>query len=292
MTAQKNSMRDRYKQTRASVRTSRRRRWAPTPIEPQIVARVAARALSEASVVIEPGSSPALKQLPSVAVVICVWDRIDRTTNLLRALAESNGVRADVYLWNNRVDAAARLTEHLVSCPDTLPRVSLATSQLNIGGFGRFYWARSLANTYRSVVFIDDDQLVDGFSLKTLVDEWTPETIRSVWAYKFGNRFDYWYRTQVEPGDRAMYVGTGGMVADAAIFCDDGLFDCPPRYWFMEDLWLSHYAETVCGWRLFRSAAEIGVLLDGKDQYHSLVHAKNEFYRELNKDGRWFGMSR
>jgi hypothetical protein len=55
---------------------------------------------------------------------------------------------------------------------------------------------------------------------------------------------------------------------------------------------LSHYAETVRGWRLFRSEAEIGMLLDGKDQYHSLVHAKNEFYRELNKDGRWFDMSR
>jgi hypothetical protein len=285
-------MRDRYMQTRASVRSHRHRRWSPTPIEPRLVARVAAHALSEATVVIESAPNSALEQLPSVAVVICVWDRIDRVTNLLRGLAESNGVRADVYLWNNRVDAAAHLTERLEQCVDALPRVSLATSQLNIGGFGRFYWARSLARDHRSVVFIDDDQLVDRFSLKALVDEWTPETIWSVWAYKFGNRFEYWDRTQVEPGDRAMYVGTGGMVADSTIFRDEGLFDCPARYWFMEDLWLSHYAEMACGWRLFRSAAEIGMLLDGKDQYHALVHAKNEFYRELNKDRRWFGMPR
>jgi hypothetical protein len=147
-------MRDRYKQMRASVRTRRHRRWSPIPIEPQLVERVAARALSEATVVIESAPDSAVEQLPSVAVVICVWDRIDRTTNLLRGLAESNGVRADVYLWNNRADAAARLTEGLMSCPDSLPRVSLATSQLNIGGFGRFYWARSLAKDYRSVLFI------------------------------------------------------------------------------------------------------------------------------------------
>ena|GEM_PF-1669149 len=292
VTGRKNSMRDRYKQTRASVRTIRYGGWASTPIEPHLVAEVAARALSEATVVIESAPDSTAEQLPSVAVVMCVWNRIDRTTNLLRGLAESKGVRADVYLWNNSADAAAGLTEDLLSCPDALPRVTLATSELNIGGFGRFHWARSLAKDYRSVVFIDDDQLVDPFSLKALVDEWMPHTLRSVWAYKFGNRFDYWYRTQVGPGDRAMYAGTGGMVADSTIFCDEGLFDCPPRYWFIEDLWLSHYAETVRGWPIFRSEAEIGMLLDGKDQYHSLVHAKNEFYRELNKDGRWFDMSR
>ena len=61
------------------------------------------------------------------------------------------------------------------------------------------------------------------------------------------------------------YVGTGGMVADTGVFTDDALFACPPRYWFMEDIWLSYYARAVRGWQLYRSSAEIGMIHDEKN---------------------------
>jgi hypothetical protein len=85
----------------------------------------------------------------------------------------------------------------------------------------------------------------------------------------------------------AKYLGTGGMIADSSIFTDDALFRCPGKYWFIEDVWLSYFAAAVHGWRLYRSHAEIGLMLDDLGQTRRLSELKNAFFRHLNKDPRW-----
>lgn len=275
-----------YARLRAGVSTFYRKGWTSPQLDPHLVEQAAAQALSSAVVVID-GPTDTAEDLLTVPVVMCVWNRLGRTKKVLRAIAQSRGISAEVYLWNNRADAIDEIVDDLRSCPDPPPRTILATSDPNIGGFGRFYWARELASACPFVVFVDDDQVLDHFALRDLVSEWKPATIRSIWAYEFKNRFQYWHRQEVDKGAPATYVGTGGMVVDTAIFTDQALFECPVRYWFMEDIWLSYYAQTARGWGLYRSTAEIGTVEDGLGQYRALKAGKHEFYRELNKDGRW-----
>lgn len=229
---------------------------------------------------------------PRIPVVMCLWDRLDRLPKTLRSLQHSLGVRADVYLWNNRGAAADRVLRDVrrsceSSSAGSAPRVTVATSEVNIGGFGRFYWARELAARHPFVVFLDDDQMLDAFSLGELAAEATPRAMRAVWAYRFESRTHYWRRRQVGPGEPAQYLGTGGMVADSSVFLDDAVFGCPPRYWFVEDLWLSYVARAKLGWSLRRSRAEIGMIFDGKNQLRDLRQTKDEFFRMLAQDPRW-----
>jgi hypothetical protein len=228
---------------------------------------------------------------PRLPVVMCVWDRLDRLPRTLRSIQHSVGVRAEIFLWNNRSAEADRVLRDAraacASSSDTGTRVTVATSAVNIGGFGRFYWARRLAARRPFVVFLDDDQMLDPFSLAELAAEARPRALRAVWAYRFENRTEYWRRSQVRPGEPAHYLGTGGMVADTSIFLDDAVFGCPAPYWFIEDLWLSHYAHAELGWSLRRSHAEIGMIFDGRNQYRALRQAKDDFYRLLAQDPRW-----
>jgi hypothetical protein len=224
---------------------------------------------------------------PVVPVVMCVWNRLDRVVKVLRTVEQSLDVRAEVYLWNNRFDAGAELAAELQANAACIPRTTVANCAVNIGGFGRFYWARELAVHHPFVVFIDDDQVLDPFALRTLVDEHRARTLHAVWAFRFKNRSDYWSRQHLAGGAEAKYLGTGGMIADSSIFADDALFRCPGKYWFIEDVWLSYFAAAVYGWRLYRSHAEIGLMLDDLGQTRRLRELKNAFFRHLNKDPRW-----
>ncbi len=175
--------------------------------------------------------------------------------------------------WPQRVDA-----------PD---RVLLANSPVNIGGFGRYFWAREIAVDNPFVVFVDDDEILDEDSVATFASEYAAGSIRSAWAFRFTQRRNYWRRRPVGLGEPAKYCGTGGMVSDAQVFTDDRLFRCPEEYWFCEDIWLSYFASTALRWRLSKSAAEVGWLLDDAAQYPELHRKKTQFFRLLNRSGGW-----
>ena len=74
-------------------------------------------------------------------------------------------------------------------------------------------------------------------------------------------------------------------MADAAIFQDDRLFQCPRRFWFVEDLWLSYVADHLAGFDLFKSTAQFELVEDGRDQYLSLGHTKWAFLCYLIRRG-------
>jgi hypothetical protein len=221
-----------------------------------------------------------------IPVVVCMWKRQYRLDSILRMLARQS-VRCDVYLWNNdptQQDAIERTVADAENAPD---RVFLATSPANVGGFGRFFWAAQIAADYPYVVFVDDDEIVDDHSISTFASEFAPGTIRSAWAFRFTQRHNYWRRRPVGIGEPAKYCGTGGMVCDTAIFRDERLFRCRDEYWFCEDIWLSYLASTAFGWRLSKSAAEVGWLLDDAAQFPGLHRRKSQFFRFLNRTGGW-----
>jgi hypothetical protein len=157
----------------------------------------------------------------------------------------------------------------------------------NIGCFGRFYFARDLARAHDAVLFVDDDQDFGPTMVADQLASFRPRSLAGWWAftYRRGAR-THGERDRVgTPLQRADYVGVGGMVADAAIFGDPGLFDCPRRYWFVDDMWLSYFAGHVRGWRLRRSLADFRFAPDGLDLDLTLGVTKIRMFRYLKRHG-------
>jgi hypothetical protein len=251
--------------------------------EAEVAAMVAVgRNAVDTATVLAPGSDEAGR----VPVIVCLWKRQFRLPSILAMVARQS-VPCDLYLWNNDPAAASAIAAAVADAAPTPMRVAVANSETNIGGFGRFFWARELAADHPYVVFVDDDELISDESVATFLAAARPGRILSAWGFRFTQRRNYWRREPVAAGEPAKYCGTGGMVADSSVFTDDRLFRCPLSYWFCEDIWLSYFASTALGWGLYKSSAEVGWLLDDAAQNPALVKTKKRMYRWLNRTGAW-----
>jgi Glycosyl transferase family 2 len=216
---------------------------------------------------------------PVVPVVMCVWKRPEFLPATLALLERQVGVQPQLHLWINDPDVAEQCRR--VAATASFP-VELTVSERNVGGFGRFHLARELAGEHEYVVFIDDDQTFDADALRCLLEEARPRTISAQYGFQLLCPHSYWRRRRPRPGDWIQYAGTGGMIADTAIFREERLFRCPPDFHFVEDLWLSYVAQHELGWRLQRSAAGFVQVPDGRDQWATMpIELKSEFLREL-----------
>jgi hypothetical protein len=224
-----------------------------------------------------------LMERERVPVIMCAWKRIERLPRTLELLAEQE-TAATLYVWNNNRRATERLDSFLTRSP--IPAQSVHCSR-NIGCFGRFYMARDLADAHDAVLFIDDDQDFGPSMVADQLASFESESVAGWWAFTYrpGAR-SHGERNRVEtPLQPADYIGVGGMIADAAIFRDPGLFACPRRYWFVDDMWLSYYASRIRGWRLRRSLAEFRFASDGLDLDLTLGVTKIRMFRYLKRRG-------
>ena len=221
----------------------------------------------------------------AVPVVVCVWRRPHFLERTLRSVAAQTQAEVKLYVWNNNL----ALRDHVDETVSRLAGldVEVEHSRRNVGGFGRFYIARRLAEKHRYVVFLDDDQVPAPDCVTTMLAEATPATARSMWAYNFRGTTHFGDRIDAEPGERVKYAGTGGFICDTRIFAERGLYECPRRFWFVEDLWLSYYADDVLGWRLHKSAARIDGVADELDQSRALGPTKDRLFRYLVRRRGW-----
>jgi hypothetical protein len=232
---------------------------------------------------IRPNTSKLLIEHNRTPVVMAVWKRIERLPRTLELLAEQD-VPATLYVWNNNRKAAERVDRTLAQ--GSIPAQSFHCPR-NIGCFGRFYLARELAGTHDAILFIDDDQDFGPSMIADQLSSYAARSLAAWWAfvYRPGAR-TYADRDRVEtPLARADYVGVGGMVADATVFTDPGLFRCPRRYWFVDDMWLSYFASSIHGWTLRRSVAEFEFASDGRDIDLTLAATKKRMFRYLKRRG-------
>jgi hypothetical protein len=223
---------------------------------------------------IEPGRVP---------VVMCTWKRIDRLPRTLEMLAEQE-TPATLYVWNNNRREAERVDALLAA--SAIPAQVVHCSR-NIGCFGRFYVARELAGAHEAVLFIDDDQDFGPSMVADQLASFEPASLAGWWAFTYlPSARSHGERSRVEtPLEPAEYVGVGGMVADARIFGDSGLFRCPRRYWFVDDMWLSFFATRIRGWRLRRSLADFRFAADDQDLDLTLGVTKIRMFRYLKRRG-------
>jgi glycosyltransferase involved in cell wall biosynthesis len=227
----------------------------------------------------EPRTPPARDALP---VVMCVWRRGDRLRRTIELLEAQTHAPVELYLWNNN-SALVPLVEREARAAGI--RVAATHSARNVGGFGRFFYARELAASHPYVVFFDDDQEFDNRLVETFAAEAAPRTISAYWAFRFVDADEYAARVGLAPGEQADYCGTNGMICDTSVFRDVRLFTCPRRYWFVEDLWLSYFASGVLGWELRKSAAELTEVDDSLNQFTRLGDTKTRLLRYLTRNG-------
>jgi hypothetical protein len=230
-----------------------------------------------------PQASTLLVEPDRTPVIMAVWKRVARLPRTLELLADQDAP-ATLYVWNNNRREAGSVDRVLRGSP--IPAQSFHCPR-NIGCFGRFYLARELAGVHDAVLFIDDDQEFGRTMVADQLASLEPQSLAGWWAFTYRpGAQTYAERDRVEePLAPADYVGVGGMVAEASVFTDPGLFRCPRRYWFVDDIWLSYYAGHVRSWSLRRSLAEFEFAPDELNIDLTLATTKRRMFRYLKRRG-------
>jgi hypothetical protein len=229
-------------------------------------------------------------QAKLIPVIMCTWMRIEGFKRVVENLNRQSHRSFKLFVWNNNPD----ITEEILSILSEKASFSsdVFQSEVNIGGFGRFYFANFLygdPRLERYCIFIDDDQTFEEDMIKKFSQEASPKTILSQWSWKFNSTryFGRENRVLVEPHNEVHHCGTGGMVADMEIFMERDLYECPKKYWFIEDLWLSYFSSHVKGYKLLKSST---IFQNGSDEHNLndiVKEQKETMLAELIEDLGW-----
>lgn len=219
-----------------------------------------------------------------VALVMCLWKRIPLLDRTLRLLSNQKYKNFDIFLWNNN-NKLSDSVESIVK-KYSFTKIQIQHSLENIGGIGRFYYSKKLySDGYKKIIFIDDDQIFDDKLILDFVSKYEPKSLKSWWAWRAND--SYFDRKRcVDDKITPNYCGTGGMICDAEIFSNDKLFsDIPKNFQFIEDLWISYFAQHILKWKLGVILTNLKIEEDGKDQYVKLKKDKDTFYKLLKQTG-------
>ena len=224
------------------------------------------------------------RQEPALPVVMCMWNRPERLTDVLEMIrSQECDTPLRLEIWNNNRRNHKRLAEIVRSAPlgGALAGVRLTTSLANIGGMGRFYILKKLRRQglRGPAVLLDDDQDVTPRFVSDLLGRYRPHSIHGVWAWS--QKTSYWDRVEVADREPATYVGTGGCVIDSSLVEQPGFFSrLPDQYLFVEDLWMSFVA-TWLGWSLRKIDTPYEFVQEELNQHHQLTHVKDDFFAYL-----------
>jgi hypothetical protein len=223
----------------------------------------------------------------SVPVVMCLWNRPERMDDILHELAAQESVGpVRLILWNNRRRDGARYRRVIRAGVEPGSRLSVEffNSPVNMGGVARFFVAVKLRRGgYRGpFIMLDDDEVVPTDFVSRLLASWRPHVVAGFWSFRLAGA--YWNREFISDGEPADYVGTGGSVCDIDIVEHRDFFSLlPTQYAFMEDQWMSYYAQSH-GWDLKKVDVNIEFVMDETNQAHNLVYKKEEFYSYLHRN--------
>lgn len=218
------------------------------------------------------------------ALIMCLWRRISNLKRTLDLLSKQSSKEFDIFLWNNNIQEKENI-ENIVG-QFKFTSIEVKHSKENIGGIGRFYFAKNISNNgYENVIFIDDDQIFDENLIRDFISVYEKNSVKSWWAWRAKESYFDRVRCQKD-GDKPNYCGTGGMICDIEIFKDNRVIsEIPKQFQFIEDLWVSYFANHILGWKLGVVNTNLKILEDGKDQYVKLKKDKDIFYKQLKKTG-------
>ncbi|MEZ4749745.1 MAG: hypothetical protein R3B54_03690 [Bdellovibrionota bacterium] len=215
---------------------------------------------------------------------MCLWQRNEHLADILGNFEKQTcRTRIRLHFWNNN-PAEAPLVESIVRSRQWSFPVEIKHSSENVGGIGRFYFAKELASKYPYVIFLDDDQrFAYPTTLESMSFHHRNKRITAFTSFRFKKGGTYWDRDVDRK--RPHYCGTGGMICDSSIFMDAALYEVPVQYQFIEDLWLCYYAQKIKAWTLRGGKFTVYFIYDDKNQFKKLKKKKSEFLEYLRSQG-------
>jgi len=224
----------------------------------------------------------------TLKVIMCCWDRIENIGKTVACLDIQIDRDFELYIWNNNIEIKNELEEQIKEI-DPQYNVYIYHANENIRGIGRFYMVTHLLenDNFDYVIFIDDDQIFDNKLIYNFRRSMVKKTAYCWYGRIFAKNSSYTDGTyrELENGSKINYGGTGGMIIDTSIFRDSKLYSLLPKeFMYVEDLWLSFYAQKYHNYKYYKIEQNISVIRDNKDQCKDLWKEKNmllEFCRHL-----------
>jgi hypothetical protein len=217
-------------------------------------------------------------------IVMCTWNRKENMTKTITCLNIQTYKNFTLYIWNNNKKYRGFIEKEIYKARPKF-NVYIYHSDENIGGIGRFYMTTELLKkeNFEYVIFIDDDQIFDS----NLIENFRTRAQKKYSFNWYGRLFTkgkpYIFRNKetdkkaLADGTHLHYGGTGGMIIDTSIFNDQNLYKkFPHKYLFVEDLWLSFYAQKFHRYNFIKINQNIQIIQDKKDQCSSLWDQKND----------------
>jgi GT2 family glycosyltransferase len=214
--------------------------------------------------------------MDKLAIIMCTWKRINFLSNTIKMLESQTINNFTFFIWNNNSNINEKIKDVI---KNSNLNIEVYNSNENIGGIGRFYYAKKINKEYDKILFIDDDQKFSNKFVEQMLSYYDTKSIISWWGWKINN--SYFVRERKTNLENVDYCGTGGMILPSKLFENDIIFQIPKKYQFIEDLWLSFVAKCELGYNLKGCKADIEIIVDGNDQYVNLKKLKEEFYKFL-----------
>lgn len=233
-------------------------------------------------------------------VVLLTWQRIPFLKQTLRMLADQTFKDFTVRITNANLGQKEAVERVAAQFSNRL-KIDVTHEGNDLKAFRRFTVGQELAkNGVDAILFIDDDITFSADYVKRMVEGYQEKSYQSGFAWNFqrGGENYYKYRTRRWDNNETIhYCGTGISIIDASIFLDTRLFNVPPEAYYIEDLWLSYFAQHVLNWQL--KYINVGNVKIGgtdnnalykqilADKQNAGVPDKADFLRLLVKKYKW-----
>jgi hypothetical protein len=221
-----------------------------------------------------------VKEKSKTAVIFLTYRRLEYFSRTSDCLINQTNKDFDFYISNN-----SDKSDKLVG----LAKKFLGKSGINIyikdyynefKPFSRFIMAQDLAlEGYEKIIFIDDDEIFSPQFIQDCYDQYEENSVKTFWAHKIEKV--YKRKIKLEGNELGNYAGPGGLVCSSKVFLGDELFDCPEKYWIVDDLWLSYYLIKFTNYEIKTLKTNINFIKDAKATFLTLGNLKQEFSDEF-----------
>ncbi len=228
-----------------------------------------------------------------IAVLLLTWKRKEMLEKSLHTLSIQTYSKFDLFISNSNPEISEYI-DKTVSKYQNKMKITVIHTSNDRKGFRRFDLGRELVKQgYHAMIFIDDDVHFSAQHVEISLSHYEPKSYKSWWAWRLNGK-PYKLpkdRTRViKKDERVDYCGTGVSIIDISIFSNEGLFNHPPDALFIEDIWLSYYADHILGWKLEYLDLP-NIILGGYDEFALYLQIENQpnnkekFVKDLRKLG-------
>ncbi len=221
-----------------------------------------------------------VKEKSKTALIFSTFVRLEYFKKTAQCLLEQTNSDFDFYVSNNCTDdkkLIALIEKYLIGAN---MNIYVRNYFNEFKPFSRFMMAQELANEgYDKIIFIDDDEIFSPSFIQDCYDQYEEDCVKTFWAHKIEGI--YKRKIKLEGNEVGNYAGPGGLVCSSKVFLGKELFDCPEKYFIVDDLWLSFYIIKFTDYKIKTLNTKIKFIQDRKATFLTLGNLKQEFSDEF-----------